>query len=509
MASARTLLTRTFVLLLAAGLTAAAAQSQLTIMQTEAPRSMDPANHTATFTASVLYPMYEGLVEMDEDQAIVPGLASQWTISEDGTIYDFTLREGVTFHDGTPFDAEAALVSLHRLLDPDAGLAGAGRFQPVIREIEALDDMTLRFHLFDPYPAFLALMTASQAGLVSPQAWEAGTLDREPVGTGPYRFVEWVSGERVVMEANPDYWGGEPEVERLVWTWSPEDAVMTMSLQAAEVDIAAPLPPVFAPTIDANPDIEVVEVTGSRVFWIALTTTIEPLDDARVRRALNHATDKQGIVDSLLRGFGVPATSPLAPPNFGFDPTLEGLPFDPEGALSLLEEAGVSDGFTVNVAVQEADANVVEALQAMWGAVGVQLNIQVMESGVWSEAAFADPEGKARDDVHAAYASWATGTLDADGQLRALYHTDSWAPAGANLGFYSNERLDELLDIGASTTDVAVRLEAYAEAQRILLEDAPHVWLHYPQALAALRTEIGGVWLSPAGQLMIRQPTLN
>lgn len=503
------LLAHALVLLVAVGLTVAAAQSQLTIMQTEAPRSMDPANHTATFTASVLFPMYEGLVEMTEDQEIVPGLATAWTISEDGTVYDFTLRDGVVFHDGTAFDADAALVSLQRLLDPELGLAGAGRFQPVIESVEALDAGTIRFNLFAPYPAFLALMTGSQAEIVSPVAWEAGTLDRIAVGTGPYRFIEWVSGERVVMEANPDYWGGEPEVDQLIWTWSPEDAVMTMSLQAGEVDIAAPLPPIFAPSLAADPQVDVLEATGSRVFWIALTTTIEPLDDARVRRALNHATNKQGIVDSLLRGYGVPATSPLAPPNFGFDPTLEGLPYDPELAQALLNEAGVGDGFTVNVAVQEADANVVEALQAMWADVGVRLNIQVMESGVWSDAAFADIEGKAREEVHAAYASWATGTLDADGQLRALYHGDSWAPGSANLGFYKNERLDELLDIGASITDVDTRLEVYAEAQRILLQDAPHVWLYYPQALAAVNTAVDGIWLSPGGQLMIRKPVLN
>lgn len=508
MVRTRRLVTFTLALLLSAGLAVTAAQSQLTIMQTEAPRSMDPANHTATFTASVLYPMYEGLVELDEAQEIVPGLATAWTVSEDGTVYDFTLREGVTFHDGSSFDADAALISIERWLDPELGLAGAGRFQPVIESVEALDANTIRFHLFDPYPAFLALLTASQAEIVSPVAWEAGTLDRVAVGTGPYRFVEWVSGERVVMEANPDYWGDVPDVEQLIWTWSPEDAVMTMSLQASEVDIAAPLPPVFAPQLQANPEVDVLEVTGLRVFWISLTTTLEPLDDARVRRALNHATNKQGIVDSLLQGYGVPATSPLAPPHFGFDSGLDGLPYDPVLAQELLEEAGVAGGFAVNVAVQEADADVIEALQAMWADVGVQLNIQVMESGVWSDAAFADIEGKAREEVHAAYASWARGP-DPDGQLRPLYHSDSWAPDGANLGFYENERLDELLDTGASVTDIDTRLELYAEAQRILLEDAPHVWLYYPQALAAVRSDVDGIWLSPDGQLRVRQPRVN
>lgn len=502
----RTILSLVLMLGLAAG---ALAQSDLTVLQTEAPRSMDPANQTATYTAAVLYPMYEGLVEMNQRQEVVPGLATEWDANEDGTVFTFTLREGVTFHDGTPLDADAVVVSFERLLDPEVGLAGAGRFQPVIDTVEAVDASTVRFELASPYPAFLALLTGAQAQVVSPVAWEDGDLDRNAVGTGPYAFVEWVSGERVVMQANASYWGGAPEVDRLVWTWSPEDAVMSMSLQAGEADVVGPLPPVFAPVVEANPDVDVMMETGSAVFWISLTTTNEPLGDPRVRRALNHATDKQGIVDALLRGYGVPATSPLAPPNFGFDDSQEGLPYDPELARELLAEAGVEGGFTVNLAVQEADADVAEAIQAQWADIGVDLNIQVMESGVWSDAAFADPEGKAEDAIDATYASWSTGTLDADGQLRPLYHSDSWSPDGANLGFYENARFDEILDEAASISDADRREELYAEAQEILVQEAPHVYLFYKQALAAKNADVGGIWLAPGGQLMIRKPTLN
>jgi len=487
----------------------AAAQSQLTILQTEAPRSMDPANQTATYTAAVLYPMYEGLVYMDEEQQILPGLATEWDINDDGTVYTFTLRDGVSFHDGSPLDVEAVVSSFARLLDTENALAGAGRFQPIIDTVEAVGDDQVRFNLANPYPAFLAMLTGAQAQVVSLEAWEEGDLDREAVGTGPYRFTEWVSGERVVMEANEDYWDGAPEVEQLIWTWSPEDAVMSMSLQTGEADIAAPLPPLFAANLEADPTIDVMQTTGSAVFWVALTTTNEPLDDARVRRALNHATDKQGIVDALLRGYGVPAAGPLAPPYFGFDEDQEGLPYDPELAAELLAEAGLADGFSLNIAVQEADAGVAEALQSQWADVNVQLNIQVMESGVWSDAAFADEEGKAADAIDASYASWATGTLDADGQLRPLYHTESFSPESANLGFFSNSRLDELLDEAAAIPDEEIRVELYREAQEILVDEAAHVYLFYQQALAAKSAEVNGIWLNPSGQIMVFKPTID
>jgi glutathione transport system substrate-binding protein len=499
-------------LLIAASILAlgsASAQSQLRILQTEAPRSMDPADQTATYTGAVLYPMYEGLVDPAPDGIPTPALAASWEINDTGDVWTFTLQEGVVFHDGTPLTAEAVQRSFARLLVPENGLAGAGRFQTVIDSVAVTADDRVQFNLFTSYPAFLALLTGSQAGVVQVDAWEAGTLGRAAVGTGPYRFVEWDSGEHVTMEAFADYWRELPQVERLVWTWSPEAAVMTMALQAGEVDIVNPLPPVYAQPLDMNPEIDVLQTDGSAVFWVSLNVELAPLDDVRVRQALNYATNREGIVNALLQGYGSAANSPLSPANFGYDPATPGYEFNIAKAKELLTEAGHPDGIAINLAVQEADSNTAEALQGMWAEAGIRLNVQLMEGGVWSDLAFAEPERKAENAVHSVFASWSTSSLDADGQLRSLYHTANWAPGSANLGFYSNARVDELLDAGVATTNTAERLEIYSEAQFIINDEAAHVLLYYPKALAAKGSSVSGVWLSPGSQIMVRWPVID
>jgi glutathione transport system substrate-binding protein len=488
---------------------AAFAQSQLTVLQAEPPRSMDPANQTANQTASVLYPMYEGLVQRTEKQDLAPDLATKWESNADGTVWTFTIRKGVTFHDGTALTPEAVVASFDRLLNPKAGLAGAARFQDVINSAKVVGNDQVQFNLKNPYPAFLALLAESQAGIVSPTAAKNGTLDRKADGTGPYKFVEWDTGERVVMEANKNYWGNVPKVDRLVWTWSAEPSVMSMSLQSGTDDIVSPLPPVYAKTFTANPQFTLMQEPGSAVFWVALDVQLAPLNDVRVRQALNYATNRKALVDSLLHGYGTPANSPLAPPDFGYDASIKGYSYNPEKAKKLLAEAGYKDGFTINLALQEKDKAIGTALQAMWAKVGVKLNLQVMESGVWTAAAFGTPKQKKQQKIGAVFASWSSNTLDADGQLRPLYDTASWAPKSANLGFYSNSKLDTILDKAASITDTSKRKALYKQAQEIINEDAPMVLLYYPTALAARRSNVGGIRLAPGNGLRIRNPTIK
>ncbi|WP_026869768.1 ABC transporter substrate-binding protein [Inquilinus limosus] len=485
----------------------AADTSQIVIMQTEAPRSMDPADHTATYTAAVLEPMYEGLTGYNEKMELVPVLATKWEGDATGTVWTFTLRQGVKFHDGEPCDADAVIASFARHLDEKRGLAASGRIRNVLAEVKALDAQTLRFTLKRPYPAFLKLMAGNAAAIVSPKAEKAGALGRAAVGTGPYKLVEYKSGEYVLSEANPDYWGEKAPTKSLKWIWTQEAAVMNMAVQTGDADVVAPLPPVFAAPIKANPELVLMEGNPTAVFWVALNCKLAPLDDVRVRQALNYATDRDGLVSNLLYGFGKPATSPLSPAVFGYDPTVEGYGLDLGKAKSLLAEAGHADDITINVAVQEPEAAIAEILQGMWAQAGITLNIQKMESGVWTAAAFGTPEQKAAQGVHAVIASWSTGTFDADLQLKPLYHTDSWSPKSANLGFYSNAELDEILNKAGSSTDETERKSLYAKAQRIIVQDAVHVLLYYPNDLAAARAEVKGAWLMPGGEVMPERAT--
>jgi len=483
------------------------AQSVLKVLQAEAPRSMDPGGHTASVTATILEPMYEGLVMRDKNMQIVPSLATSWTSSEGGKVWTFKLRPGVTFHDGTPFNAESVVHSFMRFLDPKRGLAAAGRITAVVASVKAVDDSTVEFTLKAPYAGFLTLLTTNTAKIVSEKADEGGKLDTMPVGTGAFRFVEWKSGEYVLEERNDKYWGDKPSVDQLKFTWSPEASVLSMSVQSGQADVVYPLPPVFAPTVKNNPALKLYDTEGSFVYWVSLNVKLKPLDDVKVRQALNYATDRAALVSALLRGYGTPANSPLAPTNPFYDKALNTYPYDPAKAKALLAAAGLTDGFTMSTAVQQRDAPIAEALQGMWAKVGVKLEIRSQEGGVWTKAAFANPEAKAADKLNSSIASWSTGSFNPDLQLRPLYATASSAPAGANLGFFSDPKLDDLIDKGAAELDDAKAKVIYNEAQKMVNEEAPHVLLYSKRDLMATTAKVSDVWMQPGGVITVQYGT--
>lgn len=477
----------------------------LTVMQNEAPRSMDPGNQTATFTGTVLDPMYEGLLKMSSELKPEAALATSWSSDESGLKWTFKLRDGVTFHDGTPFNADAVVANFARHLDTKRGLAASGRLRTFLDSVTKVDDSTVLFTLKKPYPAFLNLLTTGASLMVSPTADKAGTLDSKAVGTGPYKMVQYKTGEFVLEEKYPGYWGNKAAgPDDLKWTWSAEPSVMNMALQAGEADVINPVPPQFATQLKNNPKFQLHESPGSAVFWVALNTDLKPLSDVRVRQALNFATDRAGLVRAIMSGFAIPANSPLAPVTAGYDKTLDPYPLNLEKAKALLKEAGVPDGFTMSIALQGQDARIGQVLQSMWAKIGVKLDVRQMESGVWSKAAFADQAGKKADNTGAVLASWSSGVNGADLQLRPLYYSKSFAPGGANLGFFNDPKLDEMLDKAASTQDENARNAIYVEAQKEINQQAPQVLLYYQNDLYATGKDVSGVSMIPGGQIVVK-----
>jgi glutathione transport system substrate-binding protein len=481
-------------------------ESRITIMQSEAPLTMDPGDHNATFTHAVLDPMYEGLTKFDQSLQVVPSLATKWSVDASGTRWTLQLRTGVYFHDGTPFDAPAVVGSFERLIDPHRGLAGASRLRTIIDSVQAIDPHTVLFHLKTSYASFLSVLAVT--AIVSPAADKEGILSRHAVGTGPYRFVEWKTGEYILEERNDQYWGRRPATRQLKWTWTTEPMLINMSVLAGAADVVNPLPPIFAEALSRNRKAIVIQGREARVFWIALNTKLKPLDDLRVRKALNYATDREALVRTQLRGFGTPANSPLAPADFAYDPQAKGYGYDPGQAKLLLAKAGYGSGLTLKIAVQEIDVDLVEALQGMWAKVNVDLQIDQMESGVFSQAIFGSPAQKAEQGIQCVFASWVSEDLDPDYQLSPLYRTRAWSPAGANLGFYSNPRLDALLERAAGELNTERRTGLYNEAQQIILEDAPHVLLYYSRDLAARHraTSAEPMYLLPGGRVEFDGP---
>ena len=474
----------------------------LAIMQTEAPRAMDPANHTATLTGAILDPMYEGLVGLDAAGAVASLLATSWTSSADGLTWIFRLRNGVRFHDGAPMDAAAVTLSFRRLIDPRSALAAAGKFKPIIGAVEAVGPNAVQFRLRKPYADFLTLLAAGQASIVAPRAAAAGTLQRVACGTGPYAFVAWASDEYVAQRRSPGYWGRAARTETLRWTWSSEPSVLYMALRTGDADIATPLSPVFSRLAAANPALSLVHSPGTAFFWIALNTRLPPLDDVRVRQALNFATDRAALVAGLLGGFGQPATAPLADRTPFAHPDPTRLRFDPGQARRLLSAAGHGAGLGVAVATQAADEPLAEALQAMWAEVGVALEIRRLEGGVYASEAFAAPRVKVAEGLGGVLASWSSGVAP-DLQLRPLFDSASMAPAGANLGFYDDPAVDALIDAAVGSRDPAERRRLYAAVQARIVAAAPAVLLYTRDDLVGARRGVSGLGVRPGGELVV------
>ena len=223
-----------------------------------------------------------------------------------------------------------------------------------------------------------------------------------------------------------------------------------------------------------------------------------------MRQALNFATDQQALVKAIMFGYAQPANSALAPVDPNYDKSLHDYPYDLQKAKDLLKAAGYADGFPMSIAVQAPDARTAQVLQGMWGKIGVKLNVRQMESGVWTKAAFADGKEKAAQGTDAVLASWSSGLYGSDLQLRPLYHTSSFAPGGANLGFFSDKQTDDLIDTAASTLDDAKRKDLYFQAQKQISGLAPQVLLFYQDDLYAARKNISGVVMQPGGQIVVR-----
>ncbi len=463
---------------------------------------MDPGNHTATYTTAVLDPMYESLMQFNEKLDIVPLLATELKANPDATLWTAKLRPNVFFHDGSRLTPAAAAASFARLLDPARGLAAGSNFRAAVTSVKACGPDSVCFYLKHPFAAMPSLLAVTQ--VVSAVEDQKRDLDRHADGTGPYEFVEWRTGDSVLERRNDHYWGAKPPYRTLKWIWSTEPALMNMALVAREIDLVNPLPPVFAQALQTNKRVHLIQGKSGAVFWIALNTLIKPLDDVRVRRALNYAVDREALIQSQLRDYGLPANSPLAPADFAYDAALEGYPYDLSKAKALLASAGYERGFTIDIAVQEGQTAIVEAIAGMWAAIHVTLHIRQMETGVFAQSIFEGPKEKRAAGIDAVFASWDSPSLDPEHQLGPLYRTASWAPAGANLGFYSNKRLDALLNAAEHELDTARRRQLYVESQKMISDDAPHVLLYYSKELAAERVTLRGPWLFPGSEVRLQ-----
>ncbi len=451
------------------------------------PDLLDPNKSGIRTSQIIFFQIFDALIALDpETQEFKPWLATSWEISEDGRSYTFHLREDVTFHDGTPFNAEAVKFNFERHHDPDSPTRGQGAIG-YFETAEVLDEFTVRINLNEPLAAFLdycsfAYRMVSPAGV---EEWGDEDFSRHPVGTGPYRFVEWVANDHVTLEKNPDYnWApetmqhqGAGYLDQIIFRQIPEAGTRVVALENGEVHVAVTIPAVEAARLAENPDFKMLVGQSPGVpFVFALNTTKPPTDELAVRQALNYGLDREAMVNIVYGAFqaagaNTAAHNVLTPNVFGYDPTAEIYDYDPERAMQLLEDAGWvdSDGDGIRekdgeplqiIMVTWEEQSVADVAQSQWREIGIDVDLRVLPALTVNEM---QREGES----HASPVPAARSDPDV---LTLFAHSRNIG--NFNFTFMEDPELDALLDAGSSETDREARAEIYSDISHFFMEQA-------------------------------------
>lgn len=461
---------------------------EVTIAQGLDPESLDPHATTVSATENIAVPIVERFVEYDYEQnEVVPVLAAEWSSIDDLT-WEITLREGVSFTNGEPMNADAAKFSLERIQTMPH--ATGRRFEVEGLTVETVDDLTIRLTTTNPFPFMI-----SELGRVSivPPVYVQEVGDQEyglnPVGTGPYVLEEWTRGDRVVLARNEDYWGELPALTRVTFMAIPEASSRTAALQTGEADLITLVSISDIPTIEEDENLTLVDEVSNRSMFVRFDTSDPRLEDPRVRQALNYAVDKQLIVDELLSGYGtVLDGQPIGSHIFGHNPDVQAYPYEPDTAQSMLEEARFD--FETPLVMYTpagryaADRETAEAIGGMLSEVGVQADVQPLEWGVWIQM-------------------YNEGTLTPMTFIGIhTFYPDAFSllnlhATGSVGGTYNNPEFDAIITEAAQTVDDDARLELYHQAVQMIHDDPVALYLHQQVDLYAHNARVAGFVVRP------------
>jgi len=462
------------------------------------PRSLDPALSTDVPTGRAVAYIFDGLVRFTPDAQIVPGLAREWTVSPDGLTYTFHLRSGVKFHDGRPFVSLNVINSFMRALDPATKggrgwplypIAGAKEFADgtakTVAGLSAPDDSTVVIRLKEPFAIFPKLLAMPVASIVPDGA--QSNFGEHPIGTGPWKFVEWRHDDYLLYARNPGYWGGAPKADSLKARIIPEPSTAVAEFESGNVDV------LYVPegetrnweeTDDKKALLE--SAPALRMLYIAINTTRGPLADPRVRQALNYATDARAILDGIMSGRGNLSAGVIPPSLAGGDSTRKGYARDTAKARQLMIAAGHPNGIDIELWSSQTPPfpRIAQTVQANLADIGVRVKLIQRDASSMREAARAGKTDMALKD-------WFADYPDAEDFLYPLLHSANKG-VGGNVSFYSNPKFDQLVSAARREQDEAKRVTMYRDADLMAFNDAPMIYLFFYKELYAVQPWITG-----------------
>jgi len=496
---------------------------------------LDPADVTDGESIQRMDNIFEGLVEYEEGSVLIqPCLATSWEPSADGTEIVFHLRKGVKFHDGTDFNADAVVFSFARQYDTNHPFHQYGQWAywgwmfGDVEKMEKIDDYTVKFVLKRPNASIMTSLAMFTVCIVSPTNAEKYKEDafKNPCGTGPFKFVEWVKADHITLEANEDYWRERASLDKLIFKVIPDPSARLLALEVGEVQGIEHLNPADFDRIEANKDLKLLAEPGMNIGYMAINTGYgyidanknavhdieeeplvktpgyyEPLTKKKVRQAINMAIDKQSIVDNIYMGTAVKAKNGMPPFMLGYNDEVVDYPYDPEKAKLLLAEAGYPDGFEVTLYVMPVSRpymfdppKIGEAIQSYLGAVGIKVNIYQVDWGTYLQETM---DGNAQMCL----LGWTGDNGDPDNFLNVLYGANACSLGTAgNYGFYTNSTAQALLTAALQSYDIEKRATYYKKFQEMIHEDACYVYLAHATQSVAFRINVQGYVLHPTSR---------
>ncbi|HEX6797263.1 MAG TPA: ABC transporter substrate-binding protein [Ktedonobacterales bacterium] len=457
--------------------------------------TLDPLKSTALVDREAMLNIYDTLVRSDAKNNIQPDLATSWTYPSP-TQLEFTLRTGVKFQDGTPFNADAVVFNINRILNTPSSPRNSEL--ATVSSVTKVDDTHVTFNLKKPFSPLLATLSDRAGMMLSPAVVQAqgSALGNNPVkaGTGPFEFDSWVKGDHLTLARNPNYWQKDanghalPYLDKVVYKPITNGSVRFTNLETGAINVAEDLDPTDVPSAKTNSSLVYNQIPGLSFYGIELNTQAAPFNNAHLRRAVEWGVNRQEILNSVLHGIGVVSQGPISPTSWAYDPSFAPYSYNQANAKSELQQGGQPNGFSFTMLIASGsplNTQLAQFIQSELQPIGIKVTIQ--------QETFAKLlSDSASHNYQAANLGW-SGRVDPDGNTYAWFHTGG----GFNDMQYSNPQVDALLEDARASSDQSKRTSDYQQAGKLILQDGPYVFLYHGVAVQATTSNVKNFVLLP------------